>query len=118
MLLSLFIYALAPASGGHINPIITFATMATGLTGFSRGILYVIAQVTGAAVAGGLIQGSFGRDLALLYIILHPYLLQSLTSNSYNGGGCYLVTTVISEGQAYLIESVLSFILLSVLPHQ
>jgi glycerol uptake facilitator-like aquaporin len=62
-LLTLFIYSLAPASGGHVNPIITFATMTTGLTGFSRGILYLIAQTTGAALAGGLVRGSLGPSL-------------------------------------------------------
>lgn len=67
VLLSLFIYALAPASGGHINPIITFTTMLTGLTGFARGMLYMVAQLIGAGVAGGLIRGSFGKDLTILY---------------------------------------------------
>ena len=55
-LLTLFIMAIAPGSGGqleqsgfkkpgglmeikgHINPLITFSTMVVGLTGFSRGI--------------------------------------------------------------------------------
>ena len=37
VLLSLFIMATAPTSGGHINPLITFSTVLTGLTGFSRG---------------------------------------------------------------------------------
>jgi hypothetical protein len=66
VLISLFIYGMAPASGGHINQIITFSTMTTGLTGFSRGILYLIAQTAGAALAGGLIRGSFGKNLSLL----------------------------------------------------
>ncbi|TAQ90988.1 hypothetical protein B7494_g720 [Chlorociboria aeruginascens] len=60
VLITLFIYALAPASGGHLNPMITAATMANGLTGFSRGMLYLLGQLIGAAVAGGLIRGSFG----------------------------------------------------------
>ena len=37
ILLSSFIVASAPSSGGHINPLITFSTMLTGLTGFPRG---------------------------------------------------------------------------------
>ena len=36
-LLTLFIMAAGPGSGGHVNQTITFATMVTGLTGFSRG---------------------------------------------------------------------------------
>lgn len=62
-LLSLFIYACSPASGGHINPTITFATMTTGLIEFPRAVLYVCGQTIGAAVAGGLIRGSFGLIL-------------------------------------------------------
>lgn len=46
-----------------MNPMITFATMATGLTGFSRGMLYMIGQTIGAALTGGLIRGSFGLAL-------------------------------------------------------
>lgn len=65
-LISLFIYALAPSSGGHVNPLITFTTVTTGLTAFSRGILYMIGQTAGAALAGGLIRGSFGHDLTVL----------------------------------------------------
>jgi glycerol uptake facilitator-like aquaporin len=64
VLLALFIYALAPASGGHINPLITFTTMTAGLTGFSRGVLYLVAQTIGGALAGGLVRGSFGDALA------------------------------------------------------
>ncbi|RDW92221.1 hypothetical protein BP5796_01615 [Coleophoma crateriformis] len=92
-LLSLFIYGLAPASGGHINPMITFATIITGLTGFARGVLYLIAQTCGAALAGGLIRGSFGRNLTLLY----------------GGGGCLFQPGLMTAGQVFLIESVLSF---------
>ncbi|KAF7916097.1 hypothetical protein BELL_0341g00080 [Botrytis elliptica] len=95
-LLTLFICALAPASGGHMNPIITFATVITGLTGFPRGMLYMIGQTTGAALAGGLIRGSLGDQRTLIY----------------NGGGCFLETTSVSEGQAYLIESIFSCIML------
>jgi len=65
-LLSIFIYAVAPASGGHLNPFITFCTVTAGLTGFSRGILYMIGQTAGGALAGGLIRGSFGKDLTKL----------------------------------------------------
>ena len=42
VLLTLFILAAAPASGGHIDPLITFSTMLTGLTGFSRGTLIAL----------------------------------------------------------------------------
>ncbi|KAH8820857.1 aquaporin-like protein [Xylogone sp. PMI_703] len=94
-LISLFIYALAPASGGHVNSLITFATVVTGLTSFSRGVLYIVGQVAGAALAGGLLRGSFG-----------PTLIQS-----YHGGGCFVDSTPITSAQGYLIESIMSFCL-------
>jgi len=39
-------------------------------------------------------------------------LFADLTTYRYHGGGCFLDTTAISEGQAYLIETVLSFCLI------
>ena len=36
-LLSTFIYATAPASGGHMNPMITFSAMLAGICPVSRG---------------------------------------------------------------------------------
>jgi glycerol uptake facilitator-like aquaporin len=65
-LISLFIWAMGPSTGGHVNPTITFATMLTGLTGFSRGVLYLIGQTAGGALAGGLIRGSYGQNLTQL----------------------------------------------------
>ena len=64
-LLTLFILAIAPGSGGHINPLITFSTVITGLTGFSRGVLYMLAQTIGAALAGGTPRVSFGAERAI-----------------------------------------------------
>ncbi|KAK3366087.1 hypothetical protein B0T24DRAFT_683137 [Lasiosphaeria ovina] len=40
LLLATFIYAVAPATGGHLNPMITFTTILCGLTPLSRGIRY------------------------------------------------------------------------------
>ena len=65
ILLSLFIYAIAPSSGGHINPLISFSTVLTGLTGFPRGVLYMVGQTIGACIAGGLIRGSLGKAMTL-----------------------------------------------------
>lgn len=38
ILLSTFIYATAPASGGHLNPMITFSAILTGLCSVPRGM--------------------------------------------------------------------------------
>ncbi|KAI9731042.1 MAG: hypothetical protein M1834_005505 [Cirrosporium novae-zelandiae] len=96
VLIMLFIYATSPASGGHLNPAISFATMLSGLTGFPRAILYMLAQLFGSAVAGGLIRASFGFA----------------NTEKYRGGGCYLITPQVSPGQAFVIEMMSTFILL------
>ena len=66
-LLSLLIYGISPSSGGHVNPVITFTTITTGLTPLPRGTVYMIAQTAGGAIAGGLIRGSFGYEMTQKY---------------------------------------------------
>ncbi|KAL9080320.1 MAG: hypothetical protein Q9157_000907 [Trypethelium eluteriae] len=61
VLLALFIYATAPGSGGHINPAISFSTFLTGLTTLSRAVCYMMGQLVGAGLAGGLLRGSLGH---------------------------------------------------------
>jgi len=111
-LLALFIYALSPSSGGHVNPLITFATITAALTGFSRGFLYIVCQTLGAAIGGGLIRGSFGEELTKQYVMPVTSSCQGLTDTRYGGGGCYFEQSAISDGQMFLIEAISSFILL------
>ena len=64
-LLALFIYATAPGSGGHINPVISFSTCLTGLTTLPRAVLYMLGQLIGAGLAGGLLRGSLGHAASI-----------------------------------------------------
>ena len=96
-LLTLFIMAFAPGSGGHINPLITFSTIITGLTDFSRGTLYLTGQTIGAALAGAVLRGAFGAERAV----------------EFHGGGCFRDAGSVTAGQALLIETVSSFALLA-----
>jgi glycerol uptake facilitator-like aquaporin len=50
--ITLFIFAAAPASGGHLNPFITLATLTAGLSTFPRSLLYIIAQCIGGIIGG------------------------------------------------------------------
>ncbi|KAJ7034523.1 aquaporin-like protein [Mycena alexandri] len=99
-LLALWISAAAPGSGGHINSTITFAVLLTRLMSFSRGVLYLAAQLAGSALAGGLLRASFGLERAI----------------EVSGGGCKLarVAGSVSPTQAFVIEACCSTALLFV----
>ncbi|KAK1834471.1 aquaporin-like protein [Podospora conica] len=97
LLLSAFIYATAAPSGGHLNPMITFCTMLSGICPVPRAILYICAQTLGSAVAGGVLTGIWGRARS---IALH-------------GGGCFFTPSAdITTGQVLLNEIASSFVLL------
>ena len=49
--LAVLVYATANVSGGHLNPAVTVATLATGHTSASRAVFYVGAQLLGSALA-------------------------------------------------------------------
>ncbi|KAK8039968.1 aquaporin- Major intrinsic protein family [Apiospora rasikravindrae] len=68
VMLSTLILATAPATGGHINPMITWTTMLCGLCPVPRALLYMVAQTAGAALAGGILVGSWGSAKAARYL--------------------------------------------------
>lgn len=63
--LPLYIFAAAPASGGHLNPMITMATFATRLSTLPRTVVYVVAQVTGATIGGYLLRAGVGDKIVV-----------------------------------------------------
>jgi uncharacterized membrane protein len=73
--LSLFIYAAAPASGAHLNPLITLATFFTGLATLPRTLVYIAAQCVGAIVGAywlrlGLGEGAYFAGVSLVFFFL------------------------------------------------
>lgn len=48
--ITLFIIALGRVSGGHINPAVTVAAVVTQRMGLTKGLMYVVAQLGGAAL--------------------------------------------------------------------
>jgi aquaporin TIP len=60
--IAVMIAALGANSGGHFNPAVTAAFMATGRMNPVTGVLYVVAQLLGASVAGLLLTGLFGAQ--------------------------------------------------------
>lgn len=96
VLIATFIYAVAPASGGHMNPTITFAAVLTGLCSVPRGLLYIVGQTAGGALGGGILLGIWGKERAI----------------AVRGGGCWYDPSQATPGQIYLNETFASFVLL------
>ncbi|KAK5999251.1 putative aquaporin PIP2-6 [Cladobotryum mycophilum] len=95
-LLSVMIYATAPATGGHMNPVITFSAILTGLCPVARGVLYLCGQTLGASLAAGVLRGVWGHARSM----------------QYHGGGCFWDASQASSGQVFLNEVFATFCLL------
>ncbi|KAH8498178.1 hypothetical protein Peur_073393 [Populus x canadensis] len=80
IIITILILATFPISGGHINPLVTFAAFLTGLVSLSKAIIYILAQCVG---------GIFGA-LALKAVV------NSEIQQTFSLGGCTL--TVVAPG--------------------
>ena len=100
-LITLFVYAGGPVSGGHFNPLITMSTFFARLAIFPRAILYVLFQCTGSVIAGFLIRASLGRPPASFRAV----------------PGCYIDPLLVSPGQAYVSHKNIISITLTVLSY-
>ncbi|HEX9044428.1 MAG TPA: aquaporin [Candidatus Limnocylindrales bacterium] len=60
--LAVVVTAFAAVSGGHINPAVTVAIWISGGIEAVTGVLYVVAQLLGAAVAGFLLRAVFAES--------------------------------------------------------
>ncbi|UQN09417.1 MIP/aquaporin family protein [Deinococcus sp. QL22] len=85
------IAALAPISGAHINPAATFALVLAGKFPLSRAVPYVLAQLIGACLAAFTLLALFGMK-----------------------GNVGVTVPAGSVGQAFALETVLTFFLLLV----
>ncbi|KAF4442337.1 hypothetical protein F53441_11765 [Fusarium austroafricanum] len=90
---TLFITSFGAVSGAHFNPLITFGTFCARLCSLPRLILYVAAQIGGAALAGLLVRASWG-------------------SRDFKVGGCWLFTNIVPPREIFVIELVSSTLLL------
>ncbi|RYO96808.1 hypothetical protein DL765_011381 [Monosporascus sp. GIB2] len=95
-MLAVLVYCLAPASGAHMNCMVTFTTVLCGLCPLSRGVIYMIFQLVGASLAGGVMVGSWGVERTL----------------EYQGTGCFYDSSVLTTGQVLIMESAADFIIL------
>ena len=96
--IAVLVWATAHLSGGHINPAVTLAAFITGKIKLAKGVLYVIAQVSGA--------------------VCGAFLLKSVIPNALEGGlGAHALSPAMaaeSAGLALLLEGTLTFFLVFV----
>jgi glycerol uptake facilitator-like aquaporin len=87
--LALLIFATAPVTGGHINPLITIGTFFGQLTTFPRAVVYVLCQTIGATIAGFLIRAALGKP----------------SSPGFTIPGCWIDPSVVTAGEAVVLET-------------
>lgn len=94
------IYSFADVSGAHFNPAVTFATIVTRKTGLAKGLMYMAAQLIGAVFS------------SLILLVTFP-------ENYEKGNVAAQVAVVPAQdadiGNAFLIELILTFILVYVI---
>ena len=60
--LAALIYMGGPVSGGHYNPVVTLAVVATGRMTSALAVIYILAQCAGGLVAAGLVSFTLPED--------------------------------------------------------
>lgn len=80
IIVTILLLATYPISGGHINPVVTFAALLTGLISISKAFIYILAQCVGGIVGA----------LALKAVV------NSEIEQTFSLGGCTL--TVVAPG--------------------
>jgi len=90
------IYSVGEISGGHLNPVVTWAILITNRISVIRALVYVIAQLTGAVIGS-----------ALLLSFLPPSLMSNM--------GCLALNSKLNLGQGFGFELIFTFILIFVI---
>lgn len=105
--LSIAVSATMNISGGHINPAVTLAMVATGRIKFVPALAYIIAQCAGATIAGFLLAYIFGAMSSVGGVMTGSEAIakSALGTPNFN-------PDTISSGTAILVEAALTFLLL------
>ncbi|HXF56830.1 MAG TPA: MIP family channel protein [Actinomycetota bacterium] len=96
LVLAIMVSNLGHISGGHFNPAVTVAVWVAGRIGTLRGLVYVVAQLLGAAAGAGLLRWALPETIWQQTALGLPQV------NAAAG---------ISDGKAVLLEAVLTFFL-------
>lgn len=70
--LAVLVGALGNISGGHMNPAVTLGFVIARRISALRGLLYVLAQISGAILGAGLL---YACVLGINYVRTHPYMV-------------------------------------------
>ena len=94
--IAIMVAATARISGGHVNPAVTFSAVITRKIGATKGGMYIVAQLLGAALAA--------------------LLLKAVIPDALEGGlGSHALGAGISAGAGLVTEIVLTFVLVFVI---
>lgn len=102
LILSIFVTAAMPTSGGHLNPAVTIGFLVTGKIKFPAAISYLVIQLAAATVAGLAVYALFGADEEAAKIVL-----AGTPNLSQDADGIASIT----PGTAILAEAVATFLL-------
>lgn len=94
------IYSFADVSGAHFNPAVTFATIVTRKTGLAKGLMYIGAQLIGAVFS------------SLILLVTFP---ENYEKGNVAAQVAIVPATDADIGNAFLIELILTFILVYVI---
>ena len=97
--IGLMVYATANISGGHLNPAVTLGMIVTKQIKIAPGMIYMAAQMLGAVAASG-----------ILYLVV-----RDAVGEAVNFGAHGIAGSVDGDGGAFLIEAVLTAVLLIVI---
>jgi len=117
--ISVLVYGIAHISGGHINPAVTFSFMIMGEQSIVGGLLYMVAQFTGAIV-GSLFLWATTTGLTKDCVdATHESGVCSASLSNYRDDfygpafalGVNQVGSNVTDGNAFLIEAIGTFLL-------
>lgn len=79
--LAAMIFAAANYSGGHLNPAVTAAFIATNDIQFLKGIFYILSQLAGAMVGSALLRATTPEvgKLAIICTIIAKFLILTIS---------------------------------------
>jgi len=98
--ISVLAYTIAPISGGHINPAVTFAFMILGKMKLIEGLQYIVVQFLGAMFGAVLLWGSTDSSAFISGSVKTPFDLGANGVNSY-----------ISVASGFLVEAIGTYLL-------